>query len=86
MEKDTTIIGVIREILTQTNGIEEITSKVGKTYPTLMREINPYDRNAKLGIETLFEIMKITNDIRPLEYIAKELGFTIKPKENNTTN
>ena len=81
MDKDTTIIAVIREVLAQSNGIEEVVSKIGKTYPTLMREINPYDKNAKLGVETLFDIMKVTQDIRPLEYIANELGFKVVAKE-----
>lgn len=84
MDKETTIITVIREVLAQTDGIEEVTSKIGKTYPTLMREINPYDKNAKLGIETLFDIMKVTRDIRPLEYIANELGFRVVPKEQTS--
>jgi hypothetical protein len=42
-----------------------------------MREINPFDASAKLGAETLLEIMKVTHDIRPLQYMASEMGYAL---------
>ncbi|RWU03803.1 MULTISPECIES: phage regulatory CII family protein [unclassified Pseudodesulfovibrio] len=54
-----------------------VAQKINKPYSTLMREINPFDISAKLGAETLLEIMKVTHDIRPLQYMASEMGFSL---------
>ena len=54
-----------------------VAQKINKPYSTLMREINPFDASAKLGAETLMEIMKVTSDIRPLKYMATEMGYTL---------
>jgi len=54
-----------------------VAKKINKPYSTLMREINPFDVSAKLGAETLLEIMKVTHDIRPLQYMATEMGFSL---------
>lgn len=57
-----------------------LAKRIGKPYSTLLREINPYDQGAKLGVETFIEILKVTGDISPVEYIANELGLDIVPK------
>ncbi len=54
-----------------------VAEKIKKPYSTLMREINPFDVSAKLGAETLLEIMKVTHDIRPLKFMASEMGLTL---------
>ena len=54
-----------------------LAKEIGKPYSTLLREVNPYDAGAKLGVETLMEIMKKTGNVEPLEYIAQEMGYTI---------
>jgi len=54
-----------------------VAQKINKPYSTLMREINPFDVSAKLGAETLLEIMKVTHDIRPLQYMATEMGCAL---------
>ena len=54
-----------------------IAGKIGKPYSTLLREVNPYDEGAKLGVETLLQILKITGDTAPLEYMAGELGLEL---------
>ncbi len=59
--------------------LKELAERIGKPYPTLLRELNPYDRGAKLGVETLLEIMQATGDTSPLEYMARELGYDIAP-------
>lgn len=51
--------------------------EIGKPYSTLMRELNPYDTGAKLGVDTMFAILKHTRDITPLEYMANHLGFSL---------
>lgn len=55
-----------------------VAEKIEKPYSTLMREINPFDASAKLGAETLLEIMKVTRDIRPLQFMAEEMGYTLE--------
>jgi len=54
-----------------------VAQKINKPYSTLMREINPFDASAKLGAETLLEIMKVTADIRPLQFMATEMGYSL---------
>lgn len=50
---------------------------IKKAYPTLMREINPYDAGAKLGLETYMSILKTTGDMTSLKVMAQELGFRL---------
>ncbi len=64
---------------------KNVAKEVGKPYSTLLREINPYDPGAKLGIETFFQIIKITGDISPLEYMADALGMQLTPKRGMKT-
>jgi hypothetical protein len=42
-----------------------------------MREVNPYDESAKLGIDTCLELMRITGNIEPLEFMAQQLGYSL---------
>ena len=57
-----------------------LADEIGKPYSTLLREINPYDRGAKLGAETLLQIMQQTRDVAPLRYMADMLGYDMVPK------
>ncbi len=57
-----------------------LAKELGKPYSTLLREINPYDSGAKLGVETLLQIMQITGNAEPLEYMAEALGYKVIPK------
>lgn len=59
-------------------GIQMLARQVGKTYPALMREVNPYDRGAKLGADTLLRIMEVSRDVRPLEYMARLMGMRLE--------
>lgn len=54
-----------------------LAKEIGKPYSTLLREINPYDTGAKLGVETLLQIMKYTKNVAPLEYMANQLGYSL---------
>jgi hypothetical protein len=56
-----------------------VAERIGKPYPTLMRELNPFDPKAKLGAETLLAIMQATGDAAPLEFMARELGYALVP-------
>ena len=57
--------------------LKAVASRIGKPYPTLLRELNPYDNGAKLGVETLLELMKVAKDPTPLQYMAEEMGYTL---------
>ena len=57
-----------------------LAKEIGKPYSTLLREINPYDGGAKLGVETLLEIMRLTGNVEPLMFMARELGYNITPE------
>ena len=56
---------------------KDLAKAIGKPYSTLLREVNPYDAGAKLGAETLLQIMMQTGDAKPLEYMAGKLGYTL---------
>lgn len=58
---------------------KDLAKAIGKPYSTLLREVNPYDSGAKLGAETLMNIMAQTGDMKPLEYIAAKLGLRLVP-------
>ena len=56
---------------------KDLAKAIGKPYSTLLREVNPYDAGAKLGAETLLQIMIQTGDTKPLEYMAGKLGYAL---------
>lgn len=56
-----------------------VCKKIKKPYSTLLRELNPFDAHAKLGAETMFEIVKATHNVSVLEFMARELGYTLMP-------
>ncbi len=58
---------------------KEVSRVIKKPYSTLLRELNPFDSHAKLGAETMFEIVKITHNVAILEFMARELGYTLMP-------
>lgn len=59
-----------------------LADEIGKPYSTLLREVNPYDNGAKLGAETLLDIMQQTRNVSPLKYMADLLGYEMVPKGN----
>lgn len=60
---------------------KEVSRTIKKPYSTLLRELNPFDSHAKLGAETMFEIVKATHNVTVLEFMARELGYTLMPVE-----
>ncbi len=58
----------------------DICKMIGKPYSTLLREINPFDGRAKLGIETFMDIVRVTGNSEPLKFLARELDFTLTPR------
>jgi len=61
----------------------EIAKGIGKPYSTLMRECNPYDKGAKLGALTLFEIMRFTKNVEPLREMAHLMGYDLTSHETS---
>ena len=72
-------------VLESQKGAKAIAIAVGKSYSTLMREINPCDTGAKLGAGTFMGIIKTTGDVRPLELLAAELGYRLISVEEATS-
>lgn len=58
---------------------KEICDRIGKPYSTLLREINPFDSRAKLGVETFLDIVRVTGNSDPLIFLARELGHGLVP-------
>ena len=56
-----------------------IASAIGKPYSTLLRETNPLDPGAKLGVETFIAIIEATGDSTPLNVMVRELGYRLTP-------
>ncbi len=54
-----------------------LAKEIGKPYSTLLREINPFDMQAKLGVETLLDIMRVTQNVDPLRIMAEALGYEL---------
>ncbi len=57
--------------------MKNIAEEVGKPYSTLMRELDPEDRGAKLGVEMLLPLMQACNSTLPLRYLAEEMGYRV---------
>ncbi|GAB7023123.1 phage regulatory CII family protein [Salidesulfovibrio brasiliensis] len=58
---------------------KDVCRRINKPYSTLLRELNPFDTHAKLGAETMFDIIKVTQNVAALEFMARELGYTLQP-------
>lgn len=56
-----------------------ICEEVGKPYPTLLRELNPEDHAAKVGVELLVPLMRSCGSVAPLEYLAALMGYRLVP-------
>ena len=49
----------------------------GKRCSALLREADPQDKRAKMGIETLLAVMEASGDVRPLAYMANQMGLEL---------
>ena len=66
-----------RAVLEGGHAARDVAQAIGKPYSTLLRELNPFDGQAKLGAKTLLEIMRVTRDVSPLQAMAEALGFEL---------
>lgn len=73
-------------VLSNDKQAREVAKAVGKPYATLMREINPGDSGAKVGVETLLPLMKAAGSIKPLTYLANTMGYVLVPLDVETSS
>ena len=66
-------------VLSAPDGTQNLARRLGKKQAKLLREVNPRDRRAKLGADTLLRLMEVSRDVRPLEYMARQLGMQLAP-------
>lgn len=57
--------------------IKNIAEQVGKPYSTLMRELDPDDKGAKLGVDMLLPLMQACNSVAPLRYLAGMMSHRV---------
>lgn len=56
-------------------GAKMLSREIGKKYQTFMRELNPYDRLAKLGVGDLVLMLRVTRDPEIIDLILDEAGM-----------
>ena len=57
--------------------VKDIADAVGKPYSTLMRELDPGDARAKLGVELLLPLMQACDSTAPLRCLAEALDCRV---------
>ena len=62
---------------------KQIAKEIGKPYSTMLREANPFDTTAKVGIETMLDIMRATGNLSPLQYMASKFGYELVPRRES---
>ncbi|MGL4722561.1 MAG: hypothetical protein ACRCV3_04635 [Desulfovibrionaceae bacterium] len=72
-----TVTQLLYNMILSRGNAKDVASKLSVNYATLMRELNIYDNNAKLGIERFLHIINILEDTAPLEYIVNLFGFKL---------
>lgn len=56
-----------------------VAEEIGKPYSTLLRELNPFDMGAKIGVETMIDIMRVTGSVEALKFLTQEFGYELAP-------
>ena len=73
------VVKAVHELVTQGKmPAKSVAIAIGKPYSTLLRETNPLDPGAKLGVETFMAIIE-TGDSTPLNVMVRELGYRLAP-------
>ena len=74
------VVKAVHELVTQGKmPAKSVAIAIGKPYSTLLRETNPLDPGAKLGVETFMDIIETTGDSTPLNVMVRELGYRLAP-------
>lgn len=58
---------------------KQVAKALNKPYSTLLRELNPWDRGAKIGVDDLSMILRSSGDVSALKAIAEDLGYKLTP-------
>ncbi len=66
-----------RNSMQASHGAKSTCEQIGKKYPTMMREINPYDNTAKLGFLDAIKVIKLDQDGAIFRVLEEELGLKI---------
>lgn len=56
-----------------------IAAEIGKPYTTMLREINPHDSGAKVGIDLILPLMRAAKSVEPLKYLSHQMGYALVP-------
>ena len=70
---DEFLLQVYRIVMSIEMPKRELCKRIGKKYNTFMRELNPFDDQAKLGLKTMMDIIRVTGDRRILDLMEEEL-------------
>lgn len=82
---DTEILHLLYDMARNNDkSIKSISEEIGKPYSTLMRELDPADKGAKLGVELLSPLMQSCESIAPLRLLASRLGYRVVANKNIT--
>ena len=74
------VVKAVHELVTQGKmPAKSVAIAIGKPYSTLLRETNPLDPGAKLGVETFMAIIETTGESTPLNVMVRELGYRLAP-------
>lgn len=76
------IMDALREVVLSfpEGGASGVASRIGKPYSTMMRELNPHDAGAKLGVGALIALLAVTGDVTPVRILADACGFDLVPR------
>lgn len=72
--------------------VKAIAADIGKPYSTLCRELDPADDGAKIGVDTLFPLIRSCSGSAPeippgpLQWLASRLGFRCVPVSRHQRN
>ena len=65
-------------VINDPSKVQALARKTGKSCSMLIRDVDPYYRGAKLGVDTLLVLMLASRDVRPLAYMARQMGLELR--------
>ena len=77
------ILDVLRaiheEALDSEDGAHTLAKAIDRPYSTMMRELNPNDDKAKLGVAEWLAIMNVTRKFGALHKVVELYGYRLEP-------
>lgn len=81
----TDVLHLIHEsVLDYRDGAQEVAKAIQRPYSTLMRELNPNDAGAKLGVTEWLAVMDVTGNLEALRRTALLFGYRLEPDSPST--